>query len=128
MSQGNKGDPRAVTAIDREIGARIRKRRHELAMSQEQLGDAIGVTFQQVQKYESGLNRIAARTLMAIAGTLDMNASDLLPEASFKSVGKDELSGLGPLVTTYTRLNDKGRRLLLETAQTIAADPDFKRL
>ncbi|WP_262269789.1 helix-turn-helix domain-containing protein [Microvirga yunnanensis] len=59
--------------IDRHIGSRVRARRIMLGMSQERLADALGLTFQQVQKYEKGVNRIGASRLLHIAGILDVN-------------------------------------------------------
>jgi transcriptional regulator with XRE-family HTH domain len=56
--------------VDKEIGARIRAQRLALRMSQEALGDAIGLTFQQVQKYEKGTNRCSGSRLHQIAGAL----------------------------------------------------------
>jgi transcriptional regulator with XRE-family HTH domain len=71
--------------LNAAIGARIRARRRLLGLSQEQLGESLGVTFQQIQKYERGLNRVAASTLVRIAEILDLPASALLgqdePEA-----------------------------------------------
>lgn len=58
--------------IDRHIGSRVRARRIMLGMSQEKLADALGLTFQQVQKYEKGVNRIGASRLLQIAGILDV--------------------------------------------------------
>jgi transcriptional regulator with XRE-family HTH domain len=58
--------------IDRHIGSRVRARRMMLGMSQEKLADALGLTFQQVQKYEKGINRIGASRLLHIAGILDV--------------------------------------------------------
>jgi transcriptional regulator with XRE-family HTH domain len=55
---------------DRHVGARVRMRRILMTMSQEKLGEALGVTFQQVQKYEKGVNRISASRLQQIAETL----------------------------------------------------------
>jgi len=49
--------------IDKHVGSRVRMRRMMLSMSQEKLGDALGLTFQQVQKYEKGTNRISASRL-----------------------------------------------------------------
>lgn len=66
-------DERAANAIDKKIGQRVRNRRLELAMSQEQLAELLGVTFQQVQKYEKGVNRIAASRLYVIAQALQMS-------------------------------------------------------
>lgn len=56
--------------MDRHVGARIRSRRIMLDMSQEKLGDALGLTFQQVQKYEKGTNRVGASRLAQIATIL----------------------------------------------------------
>ena len=53
--------------VDRHVGARVRMRRMMLSMSQGKLGDALGLTFQQVQKYEKGTNRIGASRLQHIA-------------------------------------------------------------
>jgi transcriptional regulator with XRE-family HTH domain len=59
--------------IDKHIGSRVRARRIMLGMSQEKLADAIGLTFQQIQKYEKGVNRIGASRLLHIAGILDVS-------------------------------------------------------
>ncbi|MGH6664765.1 MAG: helix-turn-helix domain-containing protein [Pseudolabrys sp.] len=56
--------------VDKHVGARVRMRRMMLNMSQEKLGDALDLTFQQVQKYEKGTNRIGASRLQAIANIL----------------------------------------------------------
>ncbi|WP_246179606.1 helix-turn-helix domain-containing protein [Microvirga thermotolerans] len=56
--------------IDRHIGERLRLRRISLGMSQEKLGEALGLTFQQIQKYEKGANRIGASRLLAAAQVL----------------------------------------------------------
>jgi len=62
-------------AIDSYVGARIRMRRQLLGMSQERLAEQIGVTFQQVQKYEKGINRIGASRLQRIADVLHTSVS-----------------------------------------------------
>ena len=61
---------KATNPIDRHVGSRVRMQRMMLGMSQEKLGEAIGLTFQQVQKYEKGTNRISASRLQHIAQTL----------------------------------------------------------
>lgn len=68
-------DERVANAVDRRLGQRVRTRRLEIGMSQEKLADLLGVTFQQVQKYEKGINRIAASRLFDIAASLDMPVS-----------------------------------------------------
>jgi transcriptional regulator with XRE-family HTH domain len=65
-------DERAANAIDRKLGQRVRSRRLEIGMSQEKLAELLGVTFQQVQKYEKGVNRIAASRLYDICSALDV--------------------------------------------------------
>ena len=62
-------------AIDSYVGSQVRMRRQLLGLSQERLADQIGVTFQQVQKYEKGTNRISAGRLMAIAKALGKTVS-----------------------------------------------------
>lgn len=58
--------------IDKHVGSRVRMRRVLLGMSQEKLGDALHLTFQQVQKYEKGTNRIGASRLQQISKTLNV--------------------------------------------------------
>src|SRR5580692_7605907 len=69
--------------IDVHVGARIRLRRTLLGMSQERLGESLGLTFQQVQKYERGVNRVGASRLFDLSRVLDVPISfffDDMPE------------------------------------------------
>ena len=69
--------------VDAHVGSRIRLRRTLLGMSQERLGEALGLTFQQVQKYERGANRVSASRLFDLARVLDVPISffyDDMPE------------------------------------------------
>lgn len=66
-------DQRAANAVDRHIGRRLRERRLAIGMSQETLADLLGVTFQQIQKYEKGVNRIAASRLYSMAKALEID-------------------------------------------------------
>ena len=61
-----------ASAIDRHVGARIRERRIMLGLSQQQMADMIGVTYQQVHKYERGINRISAGRLYEITRVLNV--------------------------------------------------------
>ncbi len=72
----NMNDERAANAVDRRLGQRVRTRRLEIGMSQEKLAETLGVTFQQVQKYEKGVNRIAASRLFDIAASLRCPSPD----------------------------------------------------
>jgi transcriptional regulator with XRE-family HTH domain len=66
---------KAPNPTDKHVGARVRMRRMMLGMSQEKLGDALGLTFQQVQKYEKGANRIGASRLQQISQILQVPVS-----------------------------------------------------
>lgn len=62
----------ASTTIDKYIGARVRSRRMQLGLSQADLGSALDVSFQQIQKYEKGMNRVSTATLITIANVLEV--------------------------------------------------------
>ena len=83
------GDP---NPIDIHVGARVRLRRSLMGMSQEKLGEAIGLTFQQVQKYERGANRIGASRLFDLAQVLDV------PVSFFFDDMPDSVPPLSPVV------------------------------
>lgn len=67
--------------IDIHVGGRIRLRRNMLGMSQEKLGENLGITFQQIQKYEKGTNRVGASRLQAIASILNVPVSFFFEDA-----------------------------------------------
>ena len=71
---------KAPNADDIAIGQRVRTIRTSLGLSQEKLGEALGITFQQVQKYEKGTNRISGSRLMAIAACLGVSVSSIVGE------------------------------------------------
>src|ERR1700761_1105774 len=76
--------------IDVHVGSRIRLRRTLLGMSQERLGDSLGLTFQQVQKYERGVNRVGASRLFDLSRVLDVPISfffDDMPDSLSSSFG-----------------------------------------
>jgi transcriptional regulator with XRE-family HTH domain len=73
---GKKPNP-----VDAHVGSRVRLRRMLLGMSQERLGESMGLTFQQVQKYEKGVNRIGASRLFQIAKILDVPVQFFFEEA-----------------------------------------------
>jgi transcriptional regulator with XRE-family HTH domain len=67
-----KIDPKGPSALDKHIGGRIRVARQALSTSQVSLGEAVGVTFQQMQKYETGRNRISAARLFLVCQSLQV--------------------------------------------------------
>ena len=76
--------------VDVHVGSRVRLRRTLLGMSQEKLGEAIGLTFQQVQKYERGANRVGASRLYDLSRVLDV------PVGFFFDDMSDEVAGSSP--------------------------------
>ena len=74
--------------VDAHVGLRVRTRRQELNLSQEKLGDLVGLTFQQVQKYEKGLNRIGAGRLFELSQALEVRV-----DYFFQGLGKDLAGG-----------------------------------
>ena len=97
-------DLTGLQAIDVAVGANVRRIRKSKGMSQTTLGQACGVTFQQVQKYERGSNRIAVATLIQIAMALQVAPVDLLPK----------VENLGPYAPEWFHTAD---RLTLELAR-----------
>ena len=79
-SKSRSVGPRTAGVVDVQIGERIRKRRLAIGVSQMRLAEELGLTFQQIQKYEKGVNRVAASTLMRVARALDCKISELLPD------------------------------------------------
>jgi transcriptional regulator with XRE-family HTH domain len=128
MSKKDRPHPRATSAIDREIGARIRARRLEVDMSQETLGDTIGVTFQQVQKYEKGVNRVSASTLINIAKALEVNAAEFLPAlGAAPRDGSSDDPEARSIARIYARLAPDARRVLAKVARSLLSEEDQKK-
>lgn len=82
--------PKAPTKIDEYVGSRVRLRRKMLGFSQEALGVSVGVSFQQIQKYEKGTNRIGASRLVDIAACLDTPVSFFFQGADVSYVPSEE--------------------------------------
>lgn len=132
--------------VDVHVGSRVRLRRTLLGMSQEKLGEAIGLTFQQVQKYERGANRVGASRLYDLSRVLDVPVGfffeDMSDDVARHSPAKTHaaaLSGLAEepapyepdpmakretleLVRAYYKIKDPAvRRRLFELAKALAA-------
>lgn len=88
------GPRHAQNAVDTHVGARIRLRRHLVGMSQTTLAQALGVTFQQLQKYERGLNRISASRLHDLGRALDTSISYFFDDMP-ASIGETSAVPLG---------------------------------
>jgi transcriptional regulator with XRE-family HTH domain len=77
----DKENKKKPNPTDVHVGSRIRLRRNMLGMSQEKLGESLGITFQQIQKYEKGTNRVGASRLQAISNILGVPVSFLFEDA-----------------------------------------------
>lgn len=132
-------DKKTPNATDKHVGARVRMRRMMLNMSQETLGDAVGLTFQQIQKYEKGTNRIGASRLMQIAGALNVGPMfffEGLPRSGAPAAEIEEgrlvtefftTSGAATLARLYIGLDPKARGALLEAAACMQHRPALVR-
>ena len=111
---------RSPNPIDIHVGFRVRLRRNLLGMSQEKLGRAIGLTFQQIQKYERGVNRVGASRLFNLGRALDVPVSfffeDLPREAA--GVGKRRARGLSEAPASVLEPDSLSKR---ETVDLIRA-------
>ena len=121
--------------VDKHVGSRVRMRRMMLSMSQEKLGDALGLTFQQVQKYEKGTNRIGASRLQHTADILQvpitfffegapgqLNADGSAPSPAFVFEFLAPSDGLA-LTRAFMRLSSgKLRRSIVALVEEIAGN------
>jgi transcriptional regulator with XRE-family HTH domain len=117
-----------TNSYDRAVAARIRALRLARGMSQAELGGRIGVTFQQVQKYETGVNRIGAGRLQRIAEIFDVPLAALFEAPGLRRKGgADPLEALGTagaarLVEAYSRIRDAMvRRAFVRLAEQMAS-------
>jgi len=116
--------------IDLHLGKRLRRRRRLLGLTQQQLASAVGVRFQQIQKYECGANRISAARLWELAEALEVpinyfyegleadagnDASDAVKRSEQVLARKETLD----LVRAYYKLGERPRRRLLDLAKSL---------
>jgi transcriptional regulator with XRE-family HTH domain len=137
--RGRRGD--GPDPIDIHVGSRIRLRRKMLGFSQGRLGDALGLTFQQVQKYERGTNRAGASRLHELSKILDVPISFFFDDqdpvrapAAPTGFAEEESSAYRPdplkqretleLVDAFSRIDDQRvRRRLFQLLQSLATEP-----
>jgi transcriptional regulator with XRE-family HTH domain len=122
---------KAPDPMDVALGAAVRIRRRSLGLSQETLADQCGVSFQQIQKYENGANRISFSRLVQIARALDCRVVDLMDvlDAPDNEGGGDldllarmRTPGALELLTAYERLRPEARSSLVTMLRTFVAD------
>src|ERR1700689_1834163 len=128
---------KAPNPVDKYVGSRVRMRRIMLGMSQEKLGEALGLTFQQVQKYEKGTNRVGASRIQQISEILQVPVSFLFEDGPGAAGGARGFGEYPPpayisdflatseglaLTRAFTRITDaKLRRSIVEMVEQIAA-------
>ena len=111
--------PRSPDQIDAHIGRRIAQRRSALGLTQGGLAERLGLSFQQVQKYEAGTNRVSASRLVRIADFLGASVLDFLPEGAEAAEADPEL---GRLTNAFSRIGDaEVRSALTRLATALAA-------
>jgi transcriptional regulator with XRE-family HTH domain len=124
-----KTHPRSAGKPDIELGQRIRLRRIEQDISQAELGDKLGVSFQQVQKYEKGVNRVGAARLQQIATALDVPVTFFF-DGDGKAREVDSLLFLDSafslrLLRAYAKIKDQTlQRQLVSLMESIAANEE----
>ena len=128
---------KAPNPVDKYVGSRVRMRRIMLGMSQEKLGEALGLTFQQIQKYEKGTNRVGASRIQQISEILQVPVSFLFEGGPSGTTSAESFrEGTSPayvsdflatseglaLTRAFTRITDaKLRRSIVDLVEQVAA-------
>ncbi len=106
---------------DIHIGQRIRQRRRSLQMTQEQVADKIGITFQQLQKYETAANRVSGSRLMDLAKALDVDPSYFFRGLDSPAPAKEIKDAFEvDLLRNFRRSSEDARHAILRIAQETA--------
>lgn len=138
---GEERNARKANPMDVHVGTRVRMRRVLLGMSQEKLGELLGLTFQQVQKYEKGVNRIGASRLFDLSGVLGVPVQYFYDEAPSAITDGAAVAGFAEtaaetyvadvlssrdgleLNKAFARISDpKVRRSVVELVKSLAGD------
>lgn len=120
--------------VDVHVGKRIRHRRWMVGMTQQQLGEVVGIKFQQIQKYETGMNRVSASRLWDIASALEVSISFFFDGLDDEVVVMEDM--MEPqqrgdlladkealeLVRSYYAIPEQQRRRLFDLARVLSAD------
>ena len=120
--------------LDIALGARIRVRRKSLGLSQDDLAVQVGLTFQQIQKYERGANRVSFSRLVEIARTLKCRVQDLIGDLDVEGEVSNQVAaeavqlketGALELIRAYSAIRTAGRRrIVVSLAQTLAKEDE----
>ncbi len=145
MAKVEKMTENGPNPVDVHVGSRVRLRRTLLGLSQEKLGEAVGLTFQQIQKYERGANRIGASRLFEFSRILDVPVSFFFDDMADRVMGNNGVGAAGmadqpqapldadpltrretlELVRAYYRIGDpQVRKRLFELAKSLGTAED----
>jgi transcriptional regulator with XRE-family HTH domain len=118
--------------IDLYVGKRLRRRRRLLGLTQQQLAEAVGIRFQQIQKYECGANRISASRLFELSEALHVPVQYFYDGLAVHEMHHETNTDLNPdvlsqketidLIRAYYRLGEGPRRRLLDLAKSLHGD------
>lgn len=114
--------------VDVHVGKRVRHRRWMIGMTQQQLGDAVGIKFQQIQKYETGMNRVSASRLWDIAHAMDVPVSFFFEGLEEDGAQSDQPTGgdlladkeAMDMVRAYYAIPEHQRRKLFDLARVLS--------
>ncbi len=117
--------------VDVHVGKRIRQRRWLAGMTQQKLAELVGIKFQQIQKYETGANRVSASRLWDIAGAMNVNVAHFFEGLENENTGHDHVPENIPadligdkeamdLVRSYYAIPENQRRRLFELARVLS--------
>lgn len=112
--------------VDVHVGQRVRQRRWMVGMTQQQLGNKVGIKFQQIQKYETGTNRISASRLWDIAAALDVSVSFFFEGLGHEQLGLEAHGDILTdkealdLVRAYYTIPETQRRRLFDLARVLS--------
>jgi transcriptional regulator with XRE-family HTH domain len=128
MKKKVKPATRGVQEADKIVGERIKARRNELGVSQQDLGEKLGVSFQQVQKYEKGVNRVTTGRLIQLCRALQCDLTDLADIGGIKPAKITAASTFAAtregvaIIDAMSRIEDLDvRRQIISLAERLAA-------
>ncbi|MEM1390279.1 MAG: helix-turn-helix transcriptional regulator [Pseudomonadota bacterium] len=129
LEQGLEEATVTATEIDSRVGDRIRRRRILMGLTQDQLGEALGISYQQIQKYETGANRVSVGRLYLIAQKLGVSPGWFF-DGSLSDASRDDIGELGSsrllmdFVRNFSRVQDERLRTAIVALVRAMADAE----
>ncbi|MEL7231935.1 MAG: helix-turn-helix transcriptional regulator [Pseudomonadota bacterium] len=129
LEQGPAEATLTATEVDSRVGDRVRRRRILMGLTQDQLGEALGISYQQIQKYETGANRVSVGRLYLIAQKLGVNPGWFF-DGSLSDASRDDIDDLGSsrllmdFVRNFSRIEDERLRTAIVALVRAMADAE----